>query len=61
MQRWPREFLLEMLAVYPRLDLGERFTARFAEQAARKPDSSAAAAVRGGLAERIAANPLECL
>jgi hypothetical protein len=53
-QRWPREFLLEMLAAYPRLDLGERFTACFTEQAARKPDSSAAAAVRGGIAARIA-------
>ena len=61
MQRWPREFLVEMVAAYPRLDLGERFTACFAEQAARKPGSSAAAAVRGGVAERISTNPLEGL
>jgi hypothetical protein len=59
--RWPREFLLEMVAAYPRLDLGERFAACFADQAARKPDSSAAAAVRGGIAERLAANPLESM
>ena len=61
MHRWPRAFLLEIVAAYPRLDLGERFTACFVDQAARKPDSSAAAAVRGGIAERIAANPLESL
>jgi hypothetical protein len=59
--RWPREFLTELLAAHPRLDLGERFTACFAEQAARKPDSAAAAAVSSGIADRIATNPLESL
>jgi hypothetical protein len=61
LQRWPRELLVELLAAHPRLDLGERFTACFADQARRKPDSSAADAVRNGAAERIAANPLEGL
>jgi hypothetical protein len=55
---WPAELRAEVLAAWPRLDLAERFTACFADQAARKPDSSAAAAMRSGLAARIAANPL---
>ncbi|WJY42343.1 cyanamide hydratase [Streptomyces sp. P9-2B-2] len=49
----------EVLARYPRLGLGEEFLACFRDQAARKPDSSAAAAVRQGIAARIAANPLD--
>lgn len=57
--RWPHSLLAEMLAAHPRLDLGERFTACFLDQAERKPDSSAADAVRNGIAERIANNPLE--
>jgi hypothetical protein len=57
--QWPAHLRAEVLAAYPRLDLAERFTACFADQAARKPDSSAAAAMRSGLAARIAANPLE--
>jgi hypothetical protein len=60
-QRWPTGLLTEIVAEYPRLDLAERFTACFRDQAGRKPDSSAAAAVRGGIAERIATNPLEDL
>jgi hypothetical protein len=44
---------------YPRLDLAERFAACFRDQARRKPDSTAGAAVRSGLTERLAANPLE--
>ncbi|MEV6984970.1 hypothetical protein AB0M95_27435 [Sphaerisporangium sp. NPDC051017] len=35
-----------------------RFLACFRDQAERKPGSSAAQAVRGGIADRIAANPL---
>jgi hypothetical protein len=56
--QWPAELRAEVLAAWPRLDLADRFTACFADQAARKPDSSAAAAMRSGLAGRIAANPL---
>lgn len=56
---WPAELRAEVLAAWPRLDLAARFTACFADQAARKPDSSAAAAMRSGLAERIAVNPLD--
>jgi len=61
LERWPREFVEEVLAAHPRLDLTPRFSACFRDQAARKPDSSAAAAIRNGLAERLAANPLEAL
>jgi hypothetical protein len=57
-QEWPAELRADVLAAWPRLDLAERFTACFADQAARKPDSSAAGAMRSGLAGRIAANPL---
>jgi HD domain-containing protein len=49
----------EVLAAYPRLDLAAEFTACFVDQAARKPESKAAAFVRSGIADRIAANPLE--
>jgi HD domain len=61
MHRWPEELLREMLAAHPRLDLAPRFTACFADQAARKPDSTAGLAVRSGIAERLATNPLETL
>lgn len=60
-ERWPAGLLAELVATYPRLDLADRFTACFRDQAQRKPDSSAAAAVRSGVAERLAANPLETL
>ena len=49
----------EVLARYPRLGLAAEFGACFAGQAERKPTSTAAAAVRGGLAARIADNPLD--
>jgi hypothetical protein len=57
-QRWPEPFLAEVLDRFPRLDLAEHFLACFRDQAARKPGSAAAAALRGGLAERMANNPL---
>ncbi|HST66630.1 MAG TPA: cyanamide hydratase, partial [Mycobacteriales bacterium] len=59
LEEWPAALRAEVLAAWPRLDLAARFTACFADQAARKPDSSAAAAIRSGLAARIAANPLD--
>ena len=58
LEEWPADLRADVLAAWPRLDLAGRFTACFADQAARKPDSSAAAAIRSGLAGRIAANPL---
>jgi HD domain len=61
LDRWPRELVVEILAAYPRLDLAARFIACFRDQADRKPDSSAAGAVRSGIADRLAVNPLETL
>ncbi|MBP2403145.1 HD domain protein, cyanamide hydratase family [Streptomyces netropsis] len=55
----PAELRAEVLGRYPRLGLAEEFTACFREQADRKPDSAAAAAMRGNIAARIAANPLD--
>jgi hypothetical protein len=59
LEEWPAGLRAAVVAAWPRLDLAERFTACFADQAARKPASSAAAAMTSGLAARIAANPLE--
>jgi hypothetical protein len=56
---WPTEFRAEVVRRYPRLTLGEEFLRCFEDQAARKPGSSAAAAVASGIAERIAANVLD--
>lgn len=56
---YPAAFRAEVLERYPRLDLTGQFLACFRAQAARKPDSSAAGAVRSGLAERMASNPLD--
>jgi hypothetical protein len=44
---------------FPRAGLAQEFTACFADQAARKPAGTAAAAMRSGLAERIVINPLD--
>lgn len=55
----PAELRTEVLARHPRLGLGEEFLASFRDQAARKPDSSPAAAVAQGIAARIAATPLD--
>jgi hypothetical protein len=60
-ERWSEPLLTEMLAAYPRLDLAERFTACFRDQAVRKPQSAAAAAIGTGVADRLATNPLEKL
>lgn len=48
-----------VLAQYPRLGFGEEFLACFEDQARRKPDGTAAAAVGSGGATRIRANPLD--
>jgi hypothetical protein len=55
----PARLRAEVLAAYPRLGLASEFSACFADQAARKPASTAASAVRNGLAARIATNPLD--
>jgi hypothetical protein len=56
---WPVEFRAEVVRRYPRLSLGEEFLRCFSDQAARKPNSSAADAVASGIAGRIAANVLD--
>lgn len=60
--RRPEEFAPDVrtavLTHYPRLDFGAQFLACFENQAGRKPDSAAGQAVTGGIAARIAANPL---
>jgi hypothetical protein len=55
---WTGDFKAEVLNRYPRLDLTQEFLACFQAQAERKPDTSAAAAVRSGLSARMTANPL---
>ncbi|MEU0593646.1 HD domain-containing protein [Streptomyces ardesiacus] len=54
---YPAGFRDEVLERHPRLDLAEQFLACFEAQAARKPGSSAAGAVRSGLAGRMASHP----
>jgi hypothetical protein len=56
---FPAGFRSEVLQQYPRLSLADEFLRCFQDQASRKPDSSAAAAIRNDLAARIASNPLE--
>lgn len=52
-------YVTAVLAAHPRGELAAEFTACVTDQAARKPDSQAARIVAGGLAERLAAHPLE--
>lgn len=56
---WDPALLHEVVEQFPRLDLRAEFIRCFENQAARKPHSSAARAVQGGFAERMAANILE--
>jgi hypothetical protein len=55
----PATLRAEVLQRWPRLGLVAEFSACFRDQAARKPDCAAARAVRSGLVDRLAANPLE--
>ena len=57
--KWPEAFRSEVVRRIPRLTLGAEFLRCFEDQARRKPTSSAAAAVRSGLAGRIASNVLD--
>ncbi|MEU8382305.1 HD domain-containing protein [Streptosporangium sp. NPDC048865] len=56
---FPAELRAEVLERHPRLGIGPEFTECLVGQAARKPDSLAGRFVRAGVAERIAANPLD--
>lgn len=55
----PAEFVGDVLDAWPRIGIAEEFLACFEEQARRKPDSSAADALRSGIAGRIRANALD--
>lgn len=55
----PAELRAEVLELYPRLEIAKEFTACVTEQGERKPASLAGEFVRAGIAERIAANPLD--
>jgi hypothetical protein len=55
----PAALRAEVLQRWPRLTFAAEFGACFRDQAARKPDGAAARAVRSGLPDRLAANPLE--
>jgi hypothetical protein len=61
LERWPSGLVAEVVAEYPRLDLAARFTRCILDQAERKPESTAGDAVRSGVEERIAQNPLDRL
>ncbi|GAA2072710.1 HD domain-containing protein [Pseudolysinimonas kribbensis] len=57
----PLDYRVAVLAAYPRLDLAHEFARLAADQAERKPASQAARIVRGGVAAKLTANPLERL
>lgn len=57
----PEEFRREVLAAYPRLRLAAEFTACVTDQAERKPATAARRLVDGGVAAKLARNPLELL
>jgi hypothetical protein len=56
---WPAALRAEVVARFPRLGLPAEFLAAFEDQARRKPGCAAAAAIASGVADRIAANPLD--
>jgi hypothetical protein len=55
----PLSFQDEVLAAYPRLALAAEFGACVTDQARRKPQTSSARIVNGGLIRKLADNPLE--
>ena len=55
----PPEFLREVVTAFPRLELAAEFGACVADQAERKPDTSARRLVDGGVQRKLRDNPLE--
>ena len=55
----PVEFEREVLTAYPRLELAAEFGACVADQAERKPETSARRLVDGGVQRKLRENPLE--
>jgi hypothetical protein len=58
LERLSATTISQVMTAYPRLDFVKSFGHAFADQAGRKPSSSAAHAVGRGLLERLAACPL---
>jgi hypothetical protein len=58
---WPPSLQAEVVTFLPRLEIAGEFLRCFHDQAARKPESAAAASLRSGLAGRLDANPLDRL
>ncbi|WP_069163793.1 HD domain-containing protein [Nocardia altamirensis] len=54
----PTDVRAQVLSQWPRLGLAEEFTHCFEQQAVRKPRSTAAVALRHGLATKLRENPL---
>lgn len=59
--RIPPDVRDEVLRRHPRLDLAKEFAGCITEQGQRKPSSLAGSALRAGIVDRIAANPLDRL
>lgn len=57
----PEPFLREVLRTYPRGALAQEFSSCVADQAERKPTTSARRLVDGGLARKLETSPLEHL
>ena len=55
----PAQFIEEVLAAYPRLQLAREFGDGVVDQAARKPHTSAHRLVEGGVVGKLANHPLE--
>ncbi|MDP9830049.1 HD domain-containing protein [Kineosporia succinea] len=55
----PADFVSAVLEAHPRLMLGEEFGTQVADQARRKPDTSAHRLVTGGLAAKLRGHPHE--
>jgi cyanamide hydratase family protein with HD domain len=55
----PRAFEDDVLTAYPRLELAAEFAACVQDQARRKPESSSARIVNGGVERKLRENPLE--
>lgn len=58
-EEFPEDARAAVLARHPRLGFGAEFLAAFEEQSRRKPGCAADRSVTGGIAARIAANPLD--
>lgn len=58
---WPAELVAALVDRVPRAGFGTEFGGLMSTQAHRKPGSEAARAIRAGMRDRIAANPLDRL